>query len=233
MNIMKRLIISVVVLVLGLNLFAQESSSAKQNVGLRLGMQLTPTVSWFTSDETDVVDPDGSVMGYSFGVVGDWFFKENYALSTGVFMNSMGGKLNYSDEMMLDTKNDGYVTAVGEVTLKPTYLEIPIGFKFLTKEFWRIKFVGQAGLNQFILLNATVRQDDDLDKKDVKPEFTSLMSAYHFGFGGEYALGGDLYLTAGINATIGINDVTKSSSNSGIDPTNKINNINFKFGVIF
>ena len=48
-----------------------------------------------------------------------------------------------------------------------------------------------------------------------------------------FGLGGDAYLTGGILATMGINDVTKSVSDSGIDPVNKINSINFKIGVIF
>lgn len=227
---MKRSIITAVALFTLVTLFSQTS---RKNLGLRFGMQLTPTVSWFTTDELDYVEADGSVMGYSFGVVGDWFFKENYALSTGAFMNSMGGKLVYKNVMQIMTKNDGLRDLNGEITLRPTYLEIPVGFKFLTKEFWRVKFVGQAGFNQFILLNAVVRHDGNLDKKDVKDEFTSLMSAYHFGFGTEYSLGGNAYLTAGILATIGFNDVTKSKSNSGVDPVNKINSINFKLGVIF
>lgn len=234
MNNMKRLVISVVALLLVLNLFSQAPTEAKKNVGLRFGMQLTPTISWFSSDEVDIVEPDGSIVGYSFGVVGDWFFKENYALATGFFMNSMGGKLIYDESMPLDIKNtDVPAYPNGEVTLKPNYLEIPIGFKFLTKDFWRVKLVGQAGYNQFILLNATVRHDGDLDKKDAREEFTSVMSAYHFGFGAEYALGGDAYLTAGVLATIGLNDVTKSVSDTGIDPVNKLNSINFKLGVIF
>ncbi len=231
---MKRVVISVLVLFFTLSAWAQSKPE-----GLRFGMQLTPTVSWFTTDETSLVEPDGSVMGYSFGIVGDWFFKENYALATGFFMNSMGGKLKYDNNMRLATKNDGDVNVNGELTLRPTYLEVPVGFKFLTKEFWRVKFVGQAGYNQFVLLNATVRTDIqgngliDLDKKDVKDEFSSLMSAYHFGFGAEYSLGGDAYLTASILAVMGVNDVTKSKSPTGVDPVNKLNSINFKLGVIF
>lgn len=228
---MKRLLITSLVLFSLTSLFSQ---SPTENAGLRFGMQLTPTISWFTTDETSLVDPEGSIMGYSFGVVTDWFFKENYALASGFFMNSMGGKLNYDSAMPIQTKNSGAEYPDGEVTLKPTYLEIPIGFKFLTKEFWRMKFVGQAGYNQFFLLNATIRQESgSLDKKDVKEEFTSSMSAYHFGFGTEYSLGGNAYLTASVLATIGMNDVTKSTSDTGIDPVNKLNSVNFKLGVIF
>lgn len=230
MQLKKKLLLGLFV-TLCLTSYAQVESQAK---GLRFGMQLTPTISWFTTDETSLVDPQGSIVGYSFGVVGDWFFKENYALASGFFMNSMGGKMNYDSSMPIKTKNSGDEYPDGEVTLKPTYLEIPIGFKFLTKEFWRMKFVGQAGYNQFILLNATIRQEGGtLDKKDVKDEFTSMMSAYHFGFGTEYSLGGNAYLTASILATMGLNDVTKSKSDSGIDPVNKLNSINFKLGVIF
>lgn len=228
---MKRLIIIAVATFLMLTVSAQKSDN---NRGLRFGMQLTPTISWFSTDEVELLEPEGSVVGYSFGVIGDWFFNDNYALASGVFMNAMGGKLNYGSSMPLNVKNSDVIEYPnGEMTLKPTYLEIPIGFKFLTKEFWRVKFVGQAGYNQFILLNATVRHDGDLDKKDVKDEFTAVMSAYHFGFGTEYSLGGDAYLTASVLATIGLNDVTKSETTAEVNPVNKLNSVNFKLGIIF
>jgi len=236
---MKKLLITTVIALFSLSAFAQLDEGPE---GIRFGMQLTPTISWFSTDETSLVEPDGSVMGYSFGIVGDWFFKRNYALSTGLLVDALGGKLDYHN-MQLETKNDGIVTMNGPVTLRPTYLEMPIGFKFLTKSFWRMRFVGQAGYNQFILLNSTVRTDQvavdsegasvDIDKKSVRNEFSALMSGYHFGFGAEYSLGGEAYLTASILTTIGMNDVTKSTDDAGVDPVNKLNSINFKLGIIF
>lgn len=228
---MKKKISVVLFLVIAWSSFAQINKGVE---GIRLGMQLTPTVSWFSSDETTMVDPDGAAMGYSFGIVGDYFFKPNYAFSTGVFMDALGGKLFYADDMEVLAKNgtNGSIDVDGLATLRPSYIEVPVGFKFLTKDFWRVRFVGQCGLNQYFLLNAKIRHDGDHDNKDISDEFTKLMSAYHFGFGAEYALGGSAYLTGGILATIGLNDVTKSESSS-IDPTNKLNVINFKIGVIF
>ncbi len=199
---------------------------------LRFSMRLTPTISWFTTDEVGLADPDGAAMGYSFGLDGDWFFTDKYALNTGVFMDALGGKINYGPDMVVFANNEGFIDVNGVATLRPTYLEIPIGFKFLTKEFWRMHFVGQCGYNQFLLLNAKIRQEGEWDKKDVTDEFTRLMSAYHFGFSVEYSLGGDAYLTGGVVATIGLHDVTKSKFN-GVDPVNKLNMINLKIGIIF
>lgn len=248
---MNKYILSVFFTFVMFTIAAQGSSHRQDRIedrpGLRFGMRLSPTITWISSDEVDLVDPSGASMGYSFGIVGDWFFKENYAISSGAFMSNMGCKLDYSDNMTLLTRNNGDVYNVGDVSLRANYLEVPIGFKFTTKEFWRFKFVGQCGFNQFFLLNAKATSDvasaiDDLgnlvtlDKKDVSDEFSSVHSAYHFGFGTEYALGGDAYLTGGVTAVIGLNDVTKSEVNVDgvtVDPVNKINSINFQIGFIF
>lgn len=237
LNNMKRLIISILVVFFGVSMFAQQNPE-EEIKHLRLGMQVTPTISWFTSDETAMVDPEGAVMGYSIGVVGDWFFHKNYAVSSGVFVNSMGGKLKYSKLMPIETKNDGtclpgVFESDGEITLRPTYLEIPLGIKFISKEFWRVKFVGQCGINNFVLMSAKMRCDnDEMDQKSVRDEFSALMFGCHIGVGAEYALGGDTYLTVSLLGTMGATDVTKSSL-GGIDPVNKLNCINFKIGVIF
>ncbi len=230
---MKQSFITAVVFSITVTLSTLAQAQGGKEKGLRLGMQLTPTVSWFSSDEASLVDPEGAVIGYSFGMMGDWFFKEHYALSSGLLLNAMGGKLKYAALMPLEVKNGGMQFPKGAVTLRPTYLEIPLGFKFLTKDFRRIRFVGQCGYNQFFLLGAKVRHSGDLDKKDVKKEFSALMSACHFGMGAEYALGGNAYLTAGLVGVIGINDVTKSKTVGNIDPTNKLHSINFKLGIIF
>lgn len=214
--------------------FSQDEMSKQQEPGLRLGMRLTPTISWFTSDEKGYADPSGAVAGYSFGMVGDWFFENNYAITSGLFMNSMGGEMTFND-MPVDIKSNDASAFNEEMSLRPTYLEIPIGFKFLTKEFWRVRVTGQCGYNQFILLNAKVgnAETSELESKTVSDEFTALAMAYHFGFGAEYSLGGSAYLTGGVMLNMGINDVTKSVSASGVDPVNKINSINFQLGVIF
>ncbi len=234
---MKRLMIIALLVCSALVTFAQTGDGE-----FRFGMQVTPIVSWFTTDETTIVKPDGAVMGYSIGVVGDWFFQENYAITSGLFLNSMGGRLKYGlSTMPIETKNDGAIypgleTDIdkGEVTLRPTYLEVPVGIKFLSKEFWRSKFYGQCGVSNYFLVNAKMRCDGDLDKKSVKDEFSALMFAFHLGVGVEYALGDDTYLTAGILGTMGLNDVTKSETQlTKVNPVNKINSVNLKLGVVF
>ena len=236
---MNKIIVLIIVLLSSFSLFAQEPGQA---LGMRFGMQLTPTVSWFSSDEVDLVDSKYPRLGYSFGVVGDWFFKENYAFSSGLFMNSYGAKITYGDGIRLNIKNYGQREVVGDFALNPLYLEIPLGFKFLTKQFWRTRFYGQVGYNQFFLLDATMRTDEvlveksdmiELDKKNIKEEFAKAMYGFHFGFGTEISLGGNTYITAGVLAMFGMNDITKSTSITEMNPVNKIRALNFKLGLLF
>ena len=57
----------------------------------RLTFLASPQVSWMSSGSKDV-SPDRSLMGFGYGIEGDFFLgNENYALTTGLTMSSAGG----------------------------------------------------------------------------------------------------------------------------------------------
>src|SRR5690554_11195 len=66
-----------------------------QNYGnKRFTLSVSPTVSWMKSDH-DRVGKASSTAGYNFGVFMDNFFGDNYAFTTGLTINTTGGRLNY------------------------------------------------------------------------------------------------------------------------------------------
>jgi len=123
---------------------------------LRFAFALSPQISWLKSDHADV-DGNGSSFGYNFGVVMDKFFAPNYAISTGLTINTTGGTLKYIE--------GGDFTIGGKPTeLEPgesleyrlKYLEIPLSLKLQTNDQQRTSFYGVFGLSA----NINVKTND-------------------------------------------------------------------------
>ncbi len=190
--------------------------------GNRFSFLLSPQMSWMKSDHI-AVNSNGHVFGYNFGIVYDRFFDENYAFSTGVVINSTGGKLTYRDNVMADI--GGEQIEVADLDYKLKYIEIPFGLKLLTNDFRRSRFYGEMGL--FMQFNIKAR---DGNGKSLNEEVNLFDMGYHIGGGMEYSLGGTTWLMFGIRYNSGFVDVT---DNSTIDDKTNLQRLEFRFGVIF
>jgi hypothetical protein len=180
----------------------------------RLSFVLNPQVSWIKSDLKNVTSR-GSMAGYNFGIVADHFFAENYALSTGLTINTTGGKLKYTPEAGASTIRDYHLR----------YIEVPLGLKLQTNEFRRSQLYGRFGLaSQF---NIRAKDGDDLSLTD---EVRFIEFSYHLGAGLEYSLGGNNALMFGLLLNNGITDITKTT---GYDDKAILNRLVFEVGFIF
>ena len=194
---------------------------------LKLGLIASPQVSWLTSDFSKV-ENEGSVLGMSYGLMADFFFDKNYAISVSILRSHTGGKLKYStgtDPMMnIDhqyvTIDDGAL-----IRYKLTYIELPVGLKLKTKLFRRLCYYGQLGLTPMINTKAYTGNDlaliDEIQIGDI---------GFHFGGGVEYSLGGDTYLHAAFFYTNGLIDIT---TNDEISDKTNLNSVNLRLGINF
>ena len=136
-------------------LFAQEpapTAASSSTSAFRLGVKLAPNFAWMRADSKDL-SSDGSRMGYSFGLLGDFALGDQgtYFFSTGVLLNNIGGKFKAD----FTTDVDGVSTAfTSEQDLKLRYLEIPLTMKLRTKTDGQVNFYGQVGFSAAINLRA-------------------------------------------------------------------------------
>ncbi len=180
----------------------------------RLSFVLNPQISWIKSD-IENVDSRGSMAGYNFGVVADRFFAENYAFSTGLTVNTTGGKLKYTPEEGGSYHTDYHLR----------YLEVPFGLKLRTNDFRRTAFYGRFGLaSQF---NIGAKDANDLS---LSSQVRFINFSYHLGAGLEYSIGGSNALMFGLLFNNGINDITKQS---GFKDKAVLNRFVFEIGFIF
>ena len=78
--------------------FSQDTPKTKM---FKLGLKVVPTFSWIKSNTKDVVKT-GSRIGLSYGLIGDFYFTENYGFSTGIDVSYNGGKFDdtaYNNDM--------------------------------------------------------------------------------------------------------------------------------------
>jgi len=196
-----------------------KNKSFKKN---RFAVELSPQISWMRPDNI-AVDPNGNVFGFNFGLVYDRFFEKNYAFSTGIKINSTGGKLTYSDSTLANV--GGELIEVTDLDYKLKYVEIPLGLKLMTNDFRRTRFFMDMGL--FMQFNFKARNDDG---KTLSEEVKLFDSGFHIGGGVEYSVGGSTYLIFGLRYNGGFTDVT---DNYTVDDKTNLNRLEFRFGVVF
>ena len=120
-------------------------------------------MSWIKPDMQDV-DQDGSQFGYTFGIIADLPVSSgNYAFSTGLQLNNIGGGVSYSQEYTVQNPNDSSIFAVRSTELSNTYrlqyINIPLTLKLKTNEIGYITYFGQVGFD----LGFNIRSKADID----------------------------------------------------------------------
>ena len=125
---------------------------------VRFGAYFAPTIAWMhpTTGKSDnglySVSSEGSKLGYSWGLLMDYYFAENYGISTGFNLNTSGG--------IISTKYVGpaatssiYVTSnvyATKFNYNLQYLEVPFNLKLRSDE------LGNAGIRVFGQIGVTV-----------------------------------------------------------------------------
>ena len=121
-------------LVIGLMLAMSLTVSA-QNQGFAFGIKLGPNFGWTGSTTAQSL---GSRTGFDVGVVGEYYFADNYAIVSGVNVSFLGGHYLFDNaHIVTDSLNpDGFLEMYGvDRTFKSTIYEIPLMLKMVTNEF--------------------------------------------------------------------------------------------------
>ncbi len=187
--------------------------------GFRFGLKASPNIGWFRT-ETRTYDNRGVRIGYSYGLIMDYDFAENYAISTGLNILQTGGKMRY-DWIHDQSENGGEDNGVDD---KPTvkhrsfryrHLEIPLALKLRTTEIGYMTYYGKFGIglgfrvsakadDRITLLNDQYLHEDDIDIAD---ETSFLRAGLILGGGLEYSFGGRTALLAGLTFHNGFSNI--------------------------
>ena len=96
------------------------STTARAQETVRFGLHVLPSLSWFSSNIDDL-DAD-SRFNFSFGLMADVHFSEQYALTTGLNIVKRGGSMVLLDGTLATPKN-----VQGDYTM--SLIEFPLALK--------------------------------------------------------------------------------------------------------
>lgn len=190
---------------------------------LRFGFQASPSWSWLRTNDRKI-EGVNSNWGIKLGALGEYYFTDNYAFTTGIgFGFNQGGTLQngYSrwkpwDASDLSEIPSDTFSIETKLHYRVTYVEIPFGLKMRggSNEDSRIKFY--AELPMFTLGFVTkgigdIRgtNDQNLEDIDIREEVRGLSLSWGLGGGIEYEFASNGSLMAGIAFQKQFTDITR------------------------
>lgn len=219
---------------------------------IRFGFQLSPSFAWMTTN-TNKINRSGTNLGLKLGMLGEYYFRENYAFVSGIgFAFNYGGTLLHERAGNYWTKSDlptGLPDPLPEdVKLKYgiQYVEIPAALKMRTREFGYIRYFLEPGIT--IGFKTQARGDikgtgigDDAEKLNIRREVNGLNLSWGVGTGIEYSLSDNTSLVGGLGFQIGFTDATDDNGTAIVsemdqreeDSKGTVNAIILKIGIMF
>lgn len=149
---------------------------------LQLGLKLSPQFSWLKTDNPEIMDNNGLGIGFSYGLMGNYFFQDNYGLN----IELCHSLLQYSSSYK-DTTNKLEI-----VKWKQQYIEIPIAIKMQTNEIGGMTYYGKIGISP--MFNTSAKLNDINNKDDINFFNANVL----VGAGVHYALGGNTVVVGGL-----------------------------------
>lgn len=200
--------------------FGQEYTESRP---IRFGFQFSPTFSKMTTDSKSINANGSSILGAKLGAVGEFYFRDNYALATGIgFAFNHSGKLKYDNRGSFWPESDlsipGLDTIQQEATLKYNlqYVEIPFSLRLVSSfNDGAMRYYIEAptlylGINTQARGTITGTNNQDTEKEDIKPDVRNFNLSWGFGGGIEYELGTDTWVIGGLFYQRGFSDVTRN-----------------------
>jgi hypothetical protein len=123
----------------------------------RFGLKGSANINWVKANSKNV-ENDGARLGYSYGLMGDYNFTDNYAISTEFLITQINANISFVNPMIQSTtlKGDSIKHTFDDAgaVFKIKYVQIPISIKFKTKEIGLVTYWAQFGFAPCFLANA-------------------------------------------------------------------------------
>lgn len=237
-----------------------------RNPDLRFGIALAPTISWMkpTSNRSDDrlynVNSEGSEAGFMWGLMIDYFFADNYGISTGFQINNTGGKIAATINPNVQPPSVNNIVQEAYFNYNLQYLELPFGLKLLSDELDTkgIQVFGNIGISAGVVISKKASYDvtftDGSDQAGRNIErtvhgdreklqgtgITPALLSLNIGAGIEYPISGKMRLSTGIFFNNGFApDVTNPKEydldykGNFTDANTRLNNIALRIGIFF
>lgn len=210
---MKKALFTIVTLIaLTINVSAQYKP-------FQFGLKVESGVAWQKFDSDDLYNGK-TKMSFNWGFVGNFYFVENYGLSTGFNVRYVNGEYSFEEN------EEDYTR-----TIKNQYLEIPITFMMRTESMNDLRIFGNIGYGLGICINKELK-NFDIDDKEVDIEsdrFSKLRHAFILKLGVEY----DVFKSSCLTFAVVYNNNFRNIYSKNASHDVKLNNLCLEIGFIF
>jgi hypothetical protein len=224
---MKRILTGLLLTFLTSSAFAQYNS--EPYYGFRLGLTAHPTIGWV---KPETGKSNGVNLGFSYGLMADFNFAENYSFTTGLTITTINGKTTEIDPAPYHQATVNPDRTAYDLKYMLQYVEIPLTLKLKTEKIGDVRWFGQFGLsNDF---NIGARQDVALagrvlyDDIHIKKNINFYRAGLIIGGGVEYDVAKNTSVTTGLTFNNGFTDISDDKSRSV-----KNHYLGINFGVFF
>lgn len=187
---------------------------------VRFGFQLSPTFGWMSTDNNKI-NTNGTNLGLKLGMIGEFYFQENYSVSTGLgfYFNSGGTILHdqageyWRNSEVPDLCADNFKTRGPNLKYSVQYVEIPIGLKMRTREFGYLRYYVEPNLGLGFRTQAkgdVENLGDECNDINIQDDVRLLHLFWGVGAGVEYSISESTSIVGGIGTQFGFVDVTKN-----------------------
>ena len=220
-----------VALLLGLTLGATAQSKHYKAFGF--GFKVGPGFDWIGST-TGGAQNEGTRVGMNFGLIADFYFAENYAISSGININLNRGHYSF-ENARLDSLSGLQKYNVDRL-YKGTVFEIPLMLKMVTNQFgdFPMRYFAQVGAGVGYAQKVRVADEyEDIVRPDeytaTNKEFSNLRFALKAGIGAQYSIDETMRIFLSLNFSHdfvnNINSISPNYYRYYYDGNNKIEDV--------
>jgi Outer membrane protein beta-barrel domain len=199
---------------------------AEAQKGIRFGFQSSPTWSWLKTSDPKI-EGVSSNWGLKVGAICEYYFEENYALTTGLgFGLNQGGSLQNGypawkpwDKADLAAIPSDTFGLNSKLHYGVTYVEIPFGLKMRggSNEDSRVKFYAELPIFTLGFVNKASGNilgtaDQNLNDVNIREEVKGISLSWGLGGGIEYEVATNTRLVAGLAFQKQFTDLTRNGS---------------------
>ncbi|RZL40128.1 MAG: PorT family protein [Pedobacter sp.] len=202
---MKKTLIALVCLIFTVNVYGQEVFS-----GFRLGLTAHPTLGFVKAENGK---SDGISLGFSYGLMGDFNFAENYSFATGLTITTINGKSTEINALPYHVT--GASTAY-DLKYKMQYIEIPLTVKLKTNKIGDVRWYGQFGLSNDFKIGA--KQDASVGNNVIADDVNSsdwtrfYRAGLIIGGGAEYDIDDKTSIMVGLSLNNGFTNISTNKN---------------------
>lgn len=182
---------------------------------INFGLSFAPTFDWMYTQQG--MERNGFIVGMRYGVNLNinLTHKKHYYVSTGVFIEQLGGKVKFVDNILIPIDNAQITSTEIQRTCRSNYLTIPIGITLKSKSLSNFYITGNAGIYNSLRFRSTntdtYKFGNELwsRQKVVSDDAAMIKESAYAGLGFEYSVTKDFRAGISLNYSHGLTNYFK------------------------